>query len=124
MSKPDALRLSRGRSSALARAFDEKAESIVDSHDGTNQIQHPHWYKGASHEWESLIPTICANVSLLRSKPAIPVWKSRVQYFVGAMYHVPRPQGGPRPSCETVSFGCNIAIIRWEGFTTIIRTFP
>jgi putative ATP-dependent endonuclease of the OLD family len=24
-----------------ARAFDEKAESIVDSHDGTNQIQHP-----------------------------------------------------------------------------------
>jgi hypothetical protein len=28
------------------RAFDEKAESIVDSHDGTNQIQHPHWYKG------------------------------------------------------------------------------
>jgi hypothetical protein len=29
-----------------ARAFDEKAESIVDSHDGTNQIQHPHWYKG------------------------------------------------------------------------------
>jgi hypothetical protein len=34
----------------LPRAFDEKAESIVDSHDGTNQIQHPHWYKGASHE--------------------------------------------------------------------------
>ena len=59
----------------LLRAFDEKAESIVDSHDGTNQIQHSHWYKGASHEWESLIPTICANVSLLRSKPAIPVWK-------------------------------------------------
>jgi subtilisin family serine protease len=28
------------------RAFDEKPESIVDSHDGTNQIQHPHWYKG------------------------------------------------------------------------------
>src|ERR1700694_5942134 len=25
------------------RAFDEKVESIVDSHDGTNQIQHPHW---------------------------------------------------------------------------------
>src|SRR5271167_589924 len=58
-----------------ARAFDEKAESIVDSHEGTNQIQHSHWYKVASHEWESLIPTICANVSLLRSKPAIPVWK-------------------------------------------------
>jgi ankyrin repeat protein len=58
-----------------ARAFDEKAESIVDSHDGTNQIQRPHWYRGASHEWESLIPTICANVSLLRSKPATPVWK-------------------------------------------------
>ena len=58
-----------------ARAFDEKAKWIVDSHDGANQIQHPHWYKGASHEWESLIPTICANVSLLRSKPAIPVWK-------------------------------------------------
>ena len=37
------------------RAFDEKAESFVDSHDGTNQIQHPHWYKGASHEWGSLI---------------------------------------------------------------------
>src|ERR1700683_3127398 len=61
-----------------ARALDEKAESIVDSHDGTNQIQHSHWYKGASHEWESLIPTICANVSLLRSKPAIPVWKLRI----------------------------------------------
>ena len=60
---------------ALARAFDEKAESIVDSHDGTNQIQHPHWYKEASHEWESLIPMICANVSLLQSKPVIPVWK-------------------------------------------------
>jgi hypothetical protein len=27
----------------IARAFDEKVESIVDSHDGTNQIQHPHW---------------------------------------------------------------------------------
>ena len=26
-----------------ARAFDEKVESIVDSHDGTNQIQRPHW---------------------------------------------------------------------------------
>ena len=68
-------RCAQGRQPAAARAFDEKAESIVDSHDGTNQIQHPRWYKGASHEWESLIPTICANVSLLRSKPAIPVWK-------------------------------------------------
>jgi hypothetical protein len=58
---------------ARARAFDEKVESIADSHDGTNQIQHPHWYKGASHEWGSLIPTICANVSLLQSKPVIPV---------------------------------------------------
>jgi hypothetical protein len=29
--------------SDVARAFDEKAESIVDSHDGTNQIQLPHW---------------------------------------------------------------------------------
>ncbi|HXO33141.1 MAG TPA: hypothetical protein VN901_12395, partial [Candidatus Acidoferrales bacterium] len=58
-----------------ARALDEKVESIVDSHDGTNQIQHPHWYKGASHEWGSLIPMICANVSWLRSKPAVPVWK-------------------------------------------------
>jgi hypothetical protein len=58
---------------ASPRAFDEKVESIADSHDGTNQIQHPHWYKGASHEWGSLIPTICANVSLLQSKPVIPV---------------------------------------------------
>src|SRR5271155_4444631 len=57
----------------VARAFDEKVESIVDSHDGTNQIQHPHWYKGAGHEWESLIPMICANVSSLQSKPVIPV---------------------------------------------------
>jgi hypothetical protein len=24
----------------------------------------PHWYNGASHEWGSLILTICANVSL------------------------------------------------------------
>ena len=46
-----------------ARAFDEKVESmIVDSHDGANRIQDPHWNKGASHEWGSLIPTICANV--------------------------------------------------------------
>src|SRR6516162_3614313 len=51
------------------RAFDEKVESIVGSHDGTNRIQHSHWYKGASHEWGSLILTICANVSLLQSKP-------------------------------------------------------
>ena len=28
--------------------------------------------KGASHEWGSLILTICANVSLLQSKPVIP----------------------------------------------------
>src|ERR1700730_448611 len=59
--------------SMVSRAFDEKVESIVDSHDCTNQIQHPHWYKGASHEWGNLIPTICANVSLLQSKPVIPV---------------------------------------------------
>jgi hypothetical protein len=49
---------------SLPRALDERVESIVDSHDGTDQIQHPHWYKGASHEWGSLIPMICANVSL------------------------------------------------------------
>ena len=54
---------------AVTRAFDEKVESIVGSHDGTNRIQHSHWYKGASHEWGSLILTICANVSLLQSKP-------------------------------------------------------
>src|SRR5882762_4808785 len=30
-----------------ARAFDEKVESlIVDSHDGANRIQDPHWCKG------------------------------------------------------------------------------
>jgi hypothetical protein len=46
------------------RAFDEKVEStMVDSQDGTNQIQHLHWTRGTSHEWGSLIPTICANVS-------------------------------------------------------------
>jgi hypothetical protein len=29
------------------RAFDEKVESlIVDSHDGANRIQDPHWCKG------------------------------------------------------------------------------
>src|SRR5271166_2745428 len=42
------------------------------SHDGANRIQRPNWYKGASHEWGSLIPTICANVSLRQSKPVIP----------------------------------------------------
>src|SRR5712664_2439934 len=59
------------------RAFDEKVESmiIVDSHDGANQIQDPHWDKGASDEWGSLIPTICVNVSLRQSKPVIPVRK-------------------------------------------------
>src|SRR5258708_31095794 len=32
---------------AGARAFDEKVESlIVDSHDGANRIQDPHWCKG------------------------------------------------------------------------------
>ena len=35
------------------------------------RFNNPHWYKGASHEWGSLILTICANVSLLQSKPAI-----------------------------------------------------
>src|SRR6266436_9077610 len=59
-----------------ARAFDEKVESlIVDSHEGANRIQDPHWCKGGSHEWGSLIPTICANVSLRQSKPVIPVRK-------------------------------------------------
>jgi hypothetical protein len=58
----------------MARAFDEKVESmIVDSHDGTNRIQGPHWYKGASHEWGNLIPTTCANVSLRQSTPVRPV---------------------------------------------------
>jgi hypothetical protein len=58
------------------RAFDGKVESAIgDSHDGANQIQDPHWDKGASDEWESLIPTICVNVSLRQSKPAIPVKK-------------------------------------------------
>jgi hypothetical protein len=60
----------------IARAFDEKVESIVDSHDGTNQIQRSHWCKGAGHEWGSRIPTICANVSLLQSKPVKRVCKS------------------------------------------------
>jgi hypothetical protein len=48
---------------------------IVDSHDGANRIQDPHWDKGASDEWGSLIPTICVNVSLRPSKPVIPVRK-------------------------------------------------
>src|SRR5712664_3705455 len=66
----------RLRTSA-SRAFDEKVESmmIVDSHDGANRIQDPHWDKGASDEWGSLIPTICVNVSLRQSKPVIPVRK-------------------------------------------------
>jgi hypothetical protein len=30
-----------------ARAFDEKVESLIlDSHDGANRIQDPHWCKG------------------------------------------------------------------------------
>jgi membrane-associated protease RseP (regulator of RpoE activity) len=37
-----------------ARAFDEKAESIVDSHDGTNQIQHPTGTKGPVMNGEAL----------------------------------------------------------------------
>src|SRR5258708_29334339 len=66
----------RLRYTALPRAFDEKVESlIVDSHDGANRIQDPHWNKGASHEWGSLIPTICSNVSLRQSKPVIPARK-------------------------------------------------
>ena len=36
-----------GATEQAARAFDEKAESlIVDSHDGANRIQDPHWCKG------------------------------------------------------------------------------
>src|SRR5258707_15689167 len=59
-----------------ARAFDEEVESlIVDSHDGANRIQDPHWNNGASHEWGSLIPTICAHVSLRQSKAVIPARK-------------------------------------------------
>src|SRR5258708_8451111 len=55
------------------RASDEKVESMMgDSHDGANRIQDAHWYKGASHEWGSLIPTICVNVWLRQSKPVIP----------------------------------------------------
>src|SRR5258706_1849127 len=57
----------------VPRAFDEKVESMMgDSHDGANRIQDPHWNKGASHEWGSLIPTICVNVWLRQSKPVIP----------------------------------------------------
>jgi tripartite-type tricarboxylate transporter receptor subunit TctC len=55
------------------RAFHEKVESVVgDSHDGANRIQDPYWNKEASHEWGSLIPTICANGWLRQSKPVIP----------------------------------------------------
>src|ERR1700730_11046717 len=58
------------------RAFDEKVESMmVDSQDAANQIQYPDWDKGASHQWGSPIPTICANVSLRQSRPVIPVRK-------------------------------------------------
>jgi hypothetical protein len=36
-----------GGRSAPARAFDEKVESLImDSHDGANRIQDPHWCKG------------------------------------------------------------------------------
>ena len=36
-----------GHGVGKARAFDEKVESlIVDSHDGANRIQDPHWCKG------------------------------------------------------------------------------
>jgi hypothetical protein len=54
------------------RAFDEKVESlIVDT--GRIGFKIPTGAKGASHEWGSLIPTICANVSLRQSKPVIAV---------------------------------------------------
>jgi hypothetical protein len=63
------------RSLVEAEGEYEKAESIVDSRDSTTQFQHPHWYKGASHKWESLIPTICANVCQqqpeIRLKPPV-----------------------------------------------------
>src|SRR5258708_86026 len=60
----------------IPRAFDGKVESMmVDSQDGANQIQHRHWDKGASDEWGSPIPTICANVWLRQSRPVIPVRK-------------------------------------------------
>jgi hypothetical protein len=48
---------------------------MADSQDAANQIQHPDWDKGASHEWGNPIPTICANVSLRQSRPVIPVRK-------------------------------------------------
>ena len=54
-----------------SRAFDEKAESVTgDSHEGANQIQDPHWNKGASHEWGS------RGIRLFRYKllNPIPVW--------------------------------------------------
>ena len=58
------------------RAFDEKVESMIaDFQDGANQIQRPRWGKGASDEWGSLIPMICANVSLRQSNPVIPELK-------------------------------------------------
>jgi len=61
---------------SISRAFDEKVEStIVDSHDGANQIQHLHWDMETSHEWESLIPTICANVLSRQSMPVTPARK-------------------------------------------------
>ena len=40
---------------AQTRAFDEKVEStIVDSHDGANRIQDPHWDKGPVMNGEAL----------------------------------------------------------------------
>jgi hypothetical protein len=40
-------RVVRRRAPPAARAFDEKVESlIVDSHEGANRIQDPHWCKG------------------------------------------------------------------------------
>jgi hypothetical protein len=56
--------------------------SIVDSHDGTNPIQRPHWYKGASHEWGSLIPMICAK----RVVAAIEAGRTRVE--VAELYNM------------------------------------
>src|SRR5882672_3124796 len=43
----DFSRRSRRTCACSSRAFDEKVESlIVDSHDGANRIQDPHWCKG------------------------------------------------------------------------------
>jgi hypothetical protein len=68
--------VTRDTVNSFLRAFDGKVESMtvdsVDSQDAANQIQHRHWGKGASHEWGSLIPMICANVLLRRSRPVIP----------------------------------------------------